>query len=251
MRVIAIIPARYGSTRFPGKALADINGKPMVQHVYERAARARCTRRVLVATDDERIARVVSGFGGEAVMTRKEHQSGTDRIAEAARDADVDIVLNVQGDEPMLEAEMLDELVELLSAAPDAGIATLVREVHTEVEFTDPGVVKTVIDPDGYALYFSRSLIPYPVKRTHHFHVYEHIGLYGYRKECLLRFAGLPPSPLEEIEALEQLRALENGIRIRVGETRCRATGVSVDTPADLEKVCRLLAEEQVEEPGQ
>jgi 3-deoxy-manno-octulosonate cytidylyltransferase (CMP-KDO synthetase) len=241
MRVIGVIPARYRSTRLEGKPLADILGKPMIQHVYERALGARCLNDVIVATDDLRIISAVQRFGGKAVMTSESHPSGTDRVAEAVSRSDADVVVNIQGDEPMIDPVMLEELVAPFQRGTDASLVTLKKRVLHEADFGDPNVVKVVTDPAGFALYFSRSLIPYPRKRTEHFKVFEHIGLYAYTPVCLLRLSSLPPSPLEEIEGLEQLRALENGIRILVVETRCEGESVSVDTQADLERVCRLL----------
>jgi 3-deoxy-manno-octulosonate cytidylyltransferase (CMP-KDO synthetase) len=241
MRILGVIPARYRSTRFEGKPLADILGKPMIQHVYERSRQAGCLDEVLVATDDARIVSAVNRFGGRAVMTRESHPSGTDRIAEAIAHSDADVVVNIQGDEPMIDPVMLEEVVAPFRSGTDAGLVTIKKRVLHEADYGDPNVVKVVTDPAGYALYFSRSLIPYPRKRTVHFKVFEHIGLYAYTRDCLLRLSRLPPSALEEIESLEQLRALENGIRILVVETRCEAESLSVDTQADLERVCRLL----------
>jgi len=241
MRILGVIPARYRSTRLEGKALADILGKPMIRHVYERARQARCLDELVVATDDLRILEAVESFGGKAVMTRASHVSGTDRVAEAAASADADVVVNIQGDEPMIDPVMIEEVVAPFRRGTGAGLVTLKKRVPHEADYGDPNVVKVVTDPEGYALYFSRSLIPYPRKKTDHFGVFEHLGLYAYAKECLLRLAGLAPTPLEGIESLEQLRALENGIRILVVETRCEAESVSVDTPADLERVRRLL----------
>jgi 3-deoxy-manno-octulosonate cytidylyltransferase (CMP-KDO synthetase) len=176
-------------------------------------------------------------------MTGAEHRSGTDRVAEAARSSAADVVVNIQGDEPMIDPAMIAEVVQPFRDGSGADMVTLKKEVFHDSEFADPGVVKVVTDPAGMALYFSRSLIPYPRVRTPHFHVYEHVGLYAYTRECLLRLARLPVATLEEIESLEQLRALENGIRILVVKTACRTEAVSVDTPADLERVRRMLAE--------
>ena len=242
MAAIGVIPARYGSTRYQGKVLADIHGKPMVQHVYERAARSRTLSRVIVATDDQRVLEAVARFGGEAVMTRPSHACGTDRVAEAAAGIEAEIVVNIQGDEPMLEPEMIDEVVELLRRTPKAGIATLMRRIAREEDLTQPGTVKVVADAWGMALYFSRSLIPYPRFGTADFRAYDHIGIYGFTKGALIRFGALAPSRLELIEGLEQLRALEHGIPIVVAETRCAAEAVCVDTEEDLERVRALLA---------
>ncbi len=241
MRAIGVIPARYQSSRLPGKALADIHGKSMVQHVYERARRSSCLDEVLVATDDERIRSAVANFGGKVVMTRADHRSGTDRVAEAVHNLNAGVIVNIQGDEPMLDPAMLDELVDPFRSATPAGIVTLKKRVTHEAEFADPGVVKVVTDPAGFALYFSRSLIPYPRHRTARFAVFEHLGLYAYTRSALMRLAQLPPSELEEIESLEQLRALENGIRILVVETASHQEMLSVDTHADLERVRELM----------
>jgi len=243
MRVIGVIPARYKSSRLEGKPLADILGRSMVQHVYERARQARNLDEVLVATDDERIRHAVETFGGKAVMTSAEHRSGTDRVAEAIATLDADVIVNIQGDEPMLDPVMLEEVVEPFTQGTAAGLVTLKKEVFHDSEFTDPGVVKVVTDPHGNALYFSRSLIPYARNRTPHLRVFEHVGVYAYSRACLLRLASLPVSPLEEIESLEQLRALENGIGILVVETRSRAHSISVDTPEDLERVRAAMRE--------
>lgn len=242
MRFIGVIPARYKSSRLEGKPLADILGKPMVQHVYERAKRAACLDEVVVATDDERIRSAVESFGGNVAMTSADHRSGTDRVAEAIRNIGADVIVNIQGDEPMLDPAMLAELVEPLRRGAGASIVTLKKRVAHESDFADPGVVKVVTDPAGFALYFSRSLIPYPRQRTAHFAVFEHLGLYAYTREALMRLAELPPSTLEEIESLEQLRAIENGMRILVVETASRQDMLSVDTQADLERARELLS---------
>ena len=244
MRVIGVIPARFKSSRLEGKPLADILGRTMVQHVYERARLAKNLDDVLVATDDERIRRAVVDFGGKAVMTSPEHLSGTDRVAEAIAGIDADIVVHIQGDEPMLDPVMLEEVVAPFREGTSAGLVTLKKEVFHDAEFADPGVVKVVTDPRGMALYFSRSLIPYPRKRTAHFRVFEHVGVYAYRRDCLLRLAAMPVSPLEEVESLEQLRALENGIAILVLETHSRTQGISVDTLADLKRVRDMMRRE-------
>jgi 3-deoxy-manno-octulosonate cytidylyltransferase (CMP-KDO synthetase) len=243
MRIAGVIPARYHSSRLEGKPLAGILGKPMVQHVWERALRSGSLDEVIVATDDERVRDVVTGFGGAAVMTRSDHRSGTDRVAEAVAASDASIIVNIQGDEPMLNPRMIAEVVEPFRRGVSAGLVTLKKEVFGDAVFEDPGVVKVVTDPKGSALYFSRSLIPFPRRRTANFRVYEHIGLYAYTRECLLKLASLPASPLEEVESLEQLRALENGIPILVVETQCREEMVSVDTPSDLARVRALLSE--------
>lgn len=242
MRIIGVIPARYKSSRLEGKALADILGKPMVQHVYECAKRAACLDEVIVATDDERIFAAVTKFGGRCIMTSADHCSGTDRVAEAVRDIEGEVIVNIQGDEPMLDPAMLGEVVAPFLDRTQAGVVTLKKRVMHEAEYDDPGVVKVVTDIDGYALYFSRSLIPYPRQRTHEFTVFEHLGLYAYTREALMRLTLLPPSALEQIESLEQLRALENGIRILVVETASREEMLSVDTQSDLERARALMS---------
>lgn len=241
-RTVGIIPARYASSRFPGKALAELAGKPMVQHVVERAARATLLDEVLVATDDERIAEAVRRFGGTACMTSPTHPSGTDRIAEVVRGLACDLVVNIQGDEPLIEPAVVDQAVAPLAEDATILMGTLARPMGVE-EAADPSKVKVVLDRQGFALYFSRSRIPYirddtppPSEQPYLLHM----GLYVYRRETLLRLAGLPPTPLEERERLEQLRALENGIRIRVVTTPHHSFGV--DTPADLERVRRMMA---------
>ncbi len=241
MKILGVIPARYKSTRLEGKPLADILGKPMIQYVYEAARQAKSLSEVIVATDDERIARAVRQFGGEAIMSAADHASGTDRVAEAARARDAGMIVNIQGDEPLIQPRMIDECVDALQYSDGAGLSTVMKRI-AEDAFHDPGVVKVVCDARGRALYFSRSLIPYPRTRTAGFAVFEHIGLYAYTKECLLRLAALPPTRLELIEGLEQLRALENGIAIQVVETQCGGELISVDTAEDLERVREILA---------
>jgi 3-deoxy-manno-octulosonate cytidylyltransferase (CMP-KDO synthetase) len=240
LRTIVVIPARFASARFPGKPLAQIEGRPMIEHVYRRAAAARGVAGVVVATDDARIVRAVELFGGAVVMTRADHVSGTDRIAEVAAGLSCDLVVNVQGDEPLLAPEAIEEAVAPLAA--DAGIrmGTLGGALG-EDDAANPHVVKAVVDQQGFALYFSRSPIPYrrdPSAPRQS--VYRHIGLYVYRRDFLLELASLRPTPLERAESLEQLRALEHGHRIRVVETAYLSA--SVDTPEDLERVRRLVA---------
>jgi len=240
-RIVGIIPARYASSRFPGKALAELAGKPMVQHVVERATRAALLDEVLVATDDSRIADAVHRFGGKARMTSSEHPSGTDRIAEVVGDLACDLVVNIQGDEPLIEPAVIDQAVAPLVADPSIAMGTLARPMGVN-EAVDPSKVKVVLDRQGFALYFSRSSIPYirddalpPTERPYLLHM----GLYAYRRETVLHLASLPPTPLEERERLEQLRALEHGIRMRVVVTEHQSFGV--DTPADLERVRRMM----------
>jgi 3-deoxy-manno-octulosonate cytidylyltransferase (CMP-KDO synthetase) len=253
LAIVAIIPARFGSTRLPGKPLSDIHGKPMIQHVYERAARAQCLDLVLVATDDERVAAAVRGFGGEVAMTSPHHESGTDRLAEAVDRTDATIVVNVQGDEPLLDPTGIEVAVAALQDDADAPMATLSLPLLDVREMLSPSVVKVVVGEKGDALYFSRS--PIPFVRSPKGSVADaaqaaialgiarkHVGLYAYRREALLRFACYPPSPLERAEGLEQLRALHHGMRIRVAALPGRGEAFAVDTPEDLERVRSLLA---------
>jgi 3-deoxy-manno-octulosonate cytidylyltransferase (CMP-KDO synthetase) len=243
MRTVGVIPARYASSRLPGKPLMEIGGKPMVQLVYEQAKRAVQLDEVIVATDDKRIAEAVSGFGGEAVMTSVDHPNGTSRSAEAVKDMDVDIVINVQGDEPLISPEMIDELVAAMKEAEELPTATLCYEI-TEDKFQDPNVVKVVTDLRGVALYFSRSLIPFPRNREG-LHVYEHLGIYGYTKAFLMRYSELPDTPLCKIESLEQLKVLEHGYRMLVIETKFPYEALSIDTKEDLEEARRIFEKRQ------
>ncbi len=242
MNITAIIPARYASTRLPGKPLLDIAGKPMIQHVYERARDAELVNRVIVATDDMRIFDAVKGFGGEVVMTSDTHNSGTDRLAEVATSLESDIIVNVQGDEPLIDPAMIDEAIRPLMENSTIVMGSLKAEIRDEAELNNPNLVKVVVDRNDFALYFSRYPIPYfrdasPLSLlTGHF---KHIGLYVYRRDFLLEYAGMPQTPLEEAEKLEQLRALENGYRIKVPTTRLQSIGV--DTEDELERVRRLL----------
>ena len=245
-RVLAVIPARWGSQRFPGKVLTGISGKPMVQWVHERVARAQRVDEVLVATDDERVAQCVRGFGGRVVLTSKDHVSGTDRVGEAVQDLEADWVINVQADEPLVPPGILDRLVEAMRARPELEMATVCVPLDPDdPDFHDPDVVKTVVSRDGVALYFSRSPIPsardgWPEDSA----PLRHWGIYGFRRDYLERIVALPPSPLECAESLEQLRALEDGARIQVviGE----GLTVSVDRPEDVERVEALMRQEGI-----
>ena len=242
MQVVGVIPARYHSSRLDGKALADIAGRPMIQHVWERCREAASLDRIILATDDERIETAARSFGAEVVMTNPAHASGTDRIAEAVRNIECDVVVNIQGDEPMLDPLMIDEVVEPFRNEPGTRFTTLAQLIDDEPELNDPNVVKVVRNQRGNALYFSRSLIPYTtVTGENEAHPLKHIGLYAYTKECLRRFSALDPTPLEKTERLEQLRALESGIPIRVVLTKSKSRGIGVDTPEDLEAARRLL----------
>jgi len=236
-RIVAIIPARYDSTRFPGKPLADIAGRPMIEHVYRRVAASTMLSKVIVATDDLRIATRVIAFGGQVRLTKVSHETGTDRLAEVAATLDCDIVVNVQGDLPMIEPEMIAEVIEPLTADPALVMSTLRQAISDAADFTNPNIVKVVVDAHDNALYFSRAPIPYQREAATPF---KHIGLYGYRREFLLTFAALTQTPLERSESLEQLRALEHGFRIRAVETRFES--IEVDTPEDLERVRRRMA---------
>jgi 3-deoxy-manno-octulosonate cytidylyltransferase (CMP-KDO synthetase) len=239
--IIGVIPARYESSRFPGKPLADISGKPMIRHVYERSRQAEALSRVLVATDDRRIVDAVHAFGGEALLTSDAHPSGTDRIAEACRLLSISedaIVVNIQGDEPLLEPVMIQRLVEALQDS-DSPMATLVFESHDEREMLDPNVVKAVVDQKGRALYFSRAPIPHVRDRGGAPAAFlKHLGLYAYRHSFLQLFTRLPQGNLERIEKLEQLRALENGFSIRTAISPVETHGV--DTPEDLAHILCL-----------
>ena len=241
MRTLCVIPARYASTRLPGKPLADICGKPMICRVLERASRAQKPEKVIVATDDERIYNAVRAEGGEALLTRADHPTGTDRLAEVAEAyPEVDLIVNVQGDEPLIEPSVIDDLIVPFEMDENLPMATVMVRMDDAAEQLNPNNVKVIVDKLGYALYFSRSLVPYP--RAAAGPVYKHIGIYAYRRDFLLRYARLEPTPLERAESLEQLRALENGYGIRVLETDCRFVGV--DTPEDLALVNKIYREQ-------
>lgn len=256
MAIVAIIPARFASTRLPGKPLSDIHGKTMIERVYERVRAAREVSRVVVATDDLRIARAVRDFGGEATMTSPGHASGTDRVAEAARAIVAEVIVNVQGDEPMLDPAAIDAAARALLEDPAVPMATPSLPLRRADEMLASSVVKVVVDARGDALYFSRSPIPHvrlgasaDPRAAAEAAVAaglarKHVGLYAYRREALLLFASLAPSPLEQAEGLEQLRALHHGMRIRVVPVDGDGN-VAVDTPEDLERVRALLAPEK------
>ncbi len=239
-KVAAIIPARYASTRFPGKALAMLCGKPMIRHTYEKAA-ASMADTVAVATDHELIVNAVQEFGGTAVMTREDHQSGTDRIYEAAQQLDCDIIINVQGDEPLIPTSVIDELITLMKSRPELEMAT-VAVPGRRSDLDDPNKVKAVFGADGKALYFSRSMIPYLREGGEDTQVYLHWGIYAYRRSTLEKFVKLPPGKFEQCEKLEQLRALENGISIYVLTSNLQSIGV--DTPEDLAAAEKRLMEQ-------
>ena len=238
--ILGVIPARYGSTRFPGKALARLRGKTMIQRVWERAKEAKRLDRVVVATDDERICDAVKTFGGEAAMTPAGLASGTDRVWEVAKPLRAQIVVNIQGDEPLITPPMIDRLVDGLRGEPEAQMATLRYRMMGLEGYVDPNIVKVVADGNGWALYFSRSPIPaYRTGDGRRVVWYKHLGLYAYRREMLERFVSWPPSDLEKAEALEQLRALERGARIKVLDSPQNTVGV--DTPEDLKRVEKMI----------
>jgi 3-deoxy-manno-octulosonate cytidylyltransferase (CMP-KDO synthetase) len=249
MKVVAIIPARYGSTRLPGKPLAIIGGKPMIQHVYENAAKARGLESVIVATDDRRVEEAVRAFGGEVVMTSKRHRSGSDRLAEVARKLKADWLVNVQGDLPFIQPETILRAVRPLRRDHAIPMGTVCSPIYEEKEWRNPNIVKVIKDARGFAIYFSRARIPYPCNsitqasaRAAKKKVWglRHLGLYVYRRDFLLKFASLRPTLLEQTESLEQLRALYYGYRIMVADVDERS--VEVDTPADLDRAQRYLS---------
>lgn len=243
MKAVAVIPARLQATRLPGKVLIDIHGKPMVQHVYERTLRALCISDAIVACDDSRIVEAVEAFGGKACITSPDHASGTDRIAEVARDLDAEVIVNVQGDEPMLDPQDIDLAVEGLLESAEWAVSTLITPIALREELHDPACVKAVIDARGRALYFSRSQIPYcrNIRPMIDQPIYKHIGLYAFRRPFLLEYATWPPTPLQLAEGLEQLRVLENGYAIRCVITPRHSIGV--DTEADLERARAIMAQ--------
>lgn len=237
MSIIGVIPARYSSTRFEGKVLADILGKPMIQHVWERAKQAKLLDDVIIACDDERVASVAKEFGAKVVLTAKGHASGTDRIIEVINPLDVKAVVNIQGDEPLINPLMIDTVAQSLLEGDKVQMATIMKKIEDLSEINDPHVVKVIVDKNGFALYFSRSAIPCLAPNSDEKDVvyYKHIGLYGYTKDFLFIYKNLPVSRLEKIEKLEQLRVLEEGYKIKVLETKTETIGV--DTLEDLEKV--------------
>ncbi|HXM97569.1 MAG TPA: 3-deoxy-manno-octulosonate cytidylyltransferase [Candidatus Dormibacteraeota bacterium] len=241
-KVVIVIPARYGSTRLPGKPLVQIAGKTMIQRVYERAKLAGEAHQVIVATDDERIVKAVQDFGGEARMTRGDHRTGTERVAEVAAHVPGDIFVNAQGDEPLLDPGAIDTAVKALLEEPAAAVATVATPLKALPDVMDPNVVKVVLDFDGNALYFSRAPIPWVRDTAGKVHVnyWKHLGLYVFQRDALLEFPTLPQGEIERIEQLEQLRWLENGWKIRVAEVEHDA--VSVDVPEDVARVEKLLA---------
>jgi 3-deoxy-manno-octulosonate cytidylyltransferase (CMP-KDO synthetase) len=240
-RVVVVIPARYGSTRLPGKPLVTLAGKPMIQRVYERVKLARRVDRIIVATDDERIVKAVEAFGGEARMTRADHRTGTERVAEVAAHEAGEVFVNVQGDEPLLDPVAVDAAVNSLLEEPAASISTVATPIRTPADIMDSNVVKTVLDFDGNALYFSRAPIPWVRDIASKIQVrhLKHLGLYVFQRDALLEYPTLPQGELERIEQLEQLRWMENGWKIRVAEVEHDA--ISVDVPEDVARVEKLL----------
>lgn len=243
MKAICVIPARYSSTRLPGKPLKDICGVPMICRVWQRASRAQSVSEVIVATDDERILQAVEKNSGRAMMTRADHKTGTDRLAEVAEKfPDADVVVNVQGDEPLIDPALIDELVDEFARDAELQMATVATELTDAAEMQNPNNVKVVVDRYNDALYFSRSLIPYP-RNAGKSSVLKHIGIYAYRRQFLIDYAKMEPTPLEQSESLEQLRALENGFKIRVIKSSCRFIGV--DTAEDLQLVNEIYQREE------
>jgi 3-deoxy-manno-octulosonate cytidylyltransferase (CMP-KDO synthetase) len=258
VKTTAIIPARYSSTRLPGKPLIEIKGKPLIQYVYERV-KGSSVQQVVVATDDERIAAAVHGFGGEAVLTSPHHRSGTERVAEVARRMESDIVVNVQGDEPLIQPEDIDKSFAPILRDPSIMVTTLITPLLHGADLYNSHVVKVVVDHDGFALYFSRSPLPYPrkglekagdeplkeIERVKQLNkkelrgAWQHIGLYAFRRDFLLKLTALPPSTLEQQEGLEQLRILENGYEIKT--VVCSSPSIGIDTPEDVERFRSLL----------
>ena len=257
MKISAVIPARYGSTRFEGKPLADILGKPMIQYVYEGISQSKLIDEVIVATDDQRIIEAVKSFGGKAIMTSPTHFTGTDRVAEVAKKLKSEIIVNVQGDEPLIKGNIIDKAIRPLLTDESLQMATLMTRIEQVRDWLNPHIVKVVVDQKNFALYFSRSPIPFPrnlkigrlesnpfgTNRPLPKRVFKHIGVYVFRREFLLHFTKMKPTPLEKLEKLEQLRALENGYRIKVNPVDYEP--LSVDTPEDLQKVTTYLSHPQ------
>lgn len=236
-----MIPARYGATRFPAKLMQDLCGKPVIVHTYERVADTRLFDEVYVVTDDDRIEKAIREVGGKVICSKKEHNSGSDRLAEASRDLDVDIIVNVQGDEPFTDKENLQKVIDIFAKdlTKSIAVASLMERITDPDDIANPNNVKVVVNKFGEALYFSRNVIPFPRDPNTKVSYYKHIGIYAYRKEALQQFTELPPSLLEETEKLEQLRYLENGFKIRLALTNIPTIGI--DTPEDLERARKRL----------
>lgn len=240
MKILGVIPARYASTRLPGKVLLPIAGKPMIQHVWERTKKSKLLSDVWIAADDQQIMEAAEKFGAKAVLTSVHHQSGTDRIAEAVKNVKVDMVVNIQGDEPLMDVRVIDALVKALLKNKSYQMATVVKRIDRSDDIHNPNIVKVVVDANQDALYFSRSEIPFNRDRDNGVDYFKHIGIYAYRKNFLLRLTKMPPSRLEKIEKLEQLRVLEAGYKIKMILTDVETAGV--DTAEDLKKVEKLLS---------
>lgn len=250
MRAVVVIPARYASTRFPGKPLVRLMGKPLIEHVYRQARKAKTVDGVIVATDDERILEAVRQFGGDCVMTASEHRSGSDRLGEVAGTLEADIIVNVQGDEPLIAPEVIDAVVAIHGSGQSPDIVTVAVPIGSQHDFSDRNVVKVVTDSQGFALYFSRAPIPHGWNEGSG-EALRHIGIYAYKKETLLNFVSLPASKLEQVEDLEQLRALENGMSIYVVRVD-EFNGIGVDTPEDISEVEDVMRKmkARVEDPA-
>lgn len=243
MKFLGIIPARYASTRLEGKPLKDICGHTMIEWVYKRALKSNLDR-VIVATDDKRVYEEVKRFGGEVVLTDERHQNGTSRIAEVCENiVDFDVVINIQGDEPLIEGEMINSLIEVFKKEPELKMATLKHKIDEMEEIKNPNIVKVVADRKDYAIYFSRSIIPYP-RELNVDNYYKHVGIYAYKREFVIEYSKMEVTPLEKSESLEQLRVLENGYRIKVLETPCKVVGV--DTAEELEKVREIITTKKI-----
>ncbi|MCK5180304.1 MAG: 3-deoxy-manno-octulosonate cytidylyltransferase [Candidatus Omnitrophica bacterium] len=240
MKIIGIIPARWASTRFEGKVLAEVGGKPMIQHVWERARQSELLNDLIIACDDERVVVAAEQFGAKTVLTSKNCASGTDRIAEAVESIEGDIIVNIQGDEPLIDPAVIDALATVLVDDSSCSMGTMIKVLTSKKELKDPNVVKVVIDGEGNALYFSRSLIPYNRDDDDEVIYYKHLGIYAYRRDFLLSYKNLPKSNLEKVEQLEQLRVLEFGYKIKTVVTDIETIGV--DTPEDLSRVEKLLS---------
>ena len=242
MKLIAMIPARYGATRFPAKLMQDLCGKPVIVHTYQRVADTNLFDQVYVVTDDDRIENAIREVGGKVIRSQKEHNSGSDRLAEASKDLEVDIIVNVQGDEPFTDKENLQKVIDIFANDPQQNIAvaSLMERITYPDDIANPNNVKVVVNKFNEALYFSRSVIPFPRDTNTKVPYYKHIGIYAYRKDALQQFTQLPPSLLEETEKLEQLRYLENGFKIRLAVTDIPTIGI--DTPEDLEKARQRLS---------
>ena len=241
MKIIGVIPARYASTRLKGKVLADLNGKPMIQRVFEQAKKSRWLDDLIIASDSDLVIEKARSFGARVVLTAAHHPSGSDRVAEAAQSLDADVIINIQGDEPLIDPKAIDALAGVMKEDPGCVMSTLIKTIERESELNDPHVVKVVVDKDKNALYFSRSVIPYNRDGigASDLPYYKHLGIYAYRKDFLLNFVKLPKSSLEKIEQLEQLRVLEAGYKIKTVLTDTPM--ISVDTEADLIRVREFL----------